>query len=290
VFWTLPRHLRSYEVSGWKPPDQRRDAAWWDGMTMEDRRNIALIRAQEAEDDLIEARAGLVAVDDRLRAAHAETIGVRAQLNAATDSISKAAAETDRHVAERGAILGRALAAENTLARLTDQLPALLAQASQPALKRAEAAERKIDVLLTTRAAQEARVQTLRSACMAIIGSVTTRETEDAALQALARWMAAKRPLIGLLRRPGGQRIAAFRSAADALGVGKFMTAQACASMLRRRVLFGLLRRSGDSAEALIRCMLVQHASGARRDVAEQVAAAVLDARLGASPDGPRGG
>jgi predicted O-methyltransferase YrrM len=57
VFWTLPRHLSGYEVSGWQPPALPADGAAWAGMTMEDRRNAAMLRAQTAEDDLAAARA-----------------------------------------------------------------------------------------------------------------------------------------------------------------------------------------------------------------------------------------
>lgn len=51
VFWTLPRHLSGYEVSGWKRPTLRSDGAWWPGMSVEDRKQAAMMRAQAAEDD-----------------------------------------------------------------------------------------------------------------------------------------------------------------------------------------------------------------------------------------------
>jgi glycosyltransferase involved in cell wall biosynthesis/predicted O-methyltransferase YrrM len=52
VFWTLPGHLAGYHVSGWKRPTIRPDGGWWVGMTMADRRDAAMMRAQAAENDL----------------------------------------------------------------------------------------------------------------------------------------------------------------------------------------------------------------------------------------------
>ncbi|MDR3539178.1 MAG: class I SAM-dependent methyltransferase, partial [Acetobacteraceae bacterium] len=57
VFWTLPRHLSGYEVSGWKASALPADGAAFAAMTMEDRRNAAMLRAQAAEDDLATALA-----------------------------------------------------------------------------------------------------------------------------------------------------------------------------------------------------------------------------------------
>jgi glycosyltransferase involved in cell wall biosynthesis/predicted O-methyltransferase YrrM len=56
VFWTLPKHLAAYQVSGWVRPNVRETTPWWPGMTMADRRNAAAIRAQTAEDDLLVMR------------------------------------------------------------------------------------------------------------------------------------------------------------------------------------------------------------------------------------------
>lgn len=50
IFWTLPRHLSGHEVSGWKPPHLPYGGTPWLGMTIEDERNAAHVRAQLAED------------------------------------------------------------------------------------------------------------------------------------------------------------------------------------------------------------------------------------------------
>jgi hypothetical protein len=50
VFWTLPAHLADYDVSKWKRPTIRADGGWWPGMTVVDRRDAAMMRAQAAED------------------------------------------------------------------------------------------------------------------------------------------------------------------------------------------------------------------------------------------------
>ena len=280
ICWTLPRHLRGYEVSGWKPAAPRRDAIWWDGMTFEDRYNVALARAQDAEDDLQEARAKLAAIDARLHAAQAETTGLRAELDAASDRIAAEAAEADCLAAERDAVMSRALAAENALARLTGQIEGMTARAVQAdrdaaqAIRRAvETADRKMDVLLATRAAQEARVQTLRAAYMQLVALHDTQSTEDVGLMELARWMTGRRPLIGLLRRSGPERIAAIHGFAGSLGIGRLLTDADLAAILGRRFLLGLLRRSRSSAEAVVACLLIRKAQDRRRAAAEYIAA-----------------
>jgi hypothetical protein len=53
LFWTLPRHLAGYHVSEWKRPTVRADGSWWPGMTIADRRDAAMMRAQSAEDAAI---------------------------------------------------------------------------------------------------------------------------------------------------------------------------------------------------------------------------------------------
>jgi predicted O-methyltransferase YrrM len=50
IFWTLPRHLSGYTVSGWQRPAAPM------GNTVEDQRRAALLRAQAAEDEFFAAR------------------------------------------------------------------------------------------------------------------------------------------------------------------------------------------------------------------------------------------
>jgi hypothetical protein len=49
IFWTLPRHLSGYAVSGWERPNVNSGNA----ASMEDQRNAAMLRAQAAEDEYI---------------------------------------------------------------------------------------------------------------------------------------------------------------------------------------------------------------------------------------------
>jgi glycosyltransferase involved in cell wall biosynthesis len=48
IFWTLPQHLAGYHVSRWNRPAA--PAPWWPEMTMADRRDTAMMRAQVEED------------------------------------------------------------------------------------------------------------------------------------------------------------------------------------------------------------------------------------------------
>jgi glycosyltransferase involved in cell wall biosynthesis/predicted O-methyltransferase YrrM len=97
VFWTLPRHLSGYEVSGWKRPTLPGGGAWWPSMSMEHRRNAAMLRAQSAEDDLA---AALVERDAAL-----------GRLRTAEDDLAAA-------LVERDAALGRLRTAEDSAAEL----------------------------------------------------------------------------------------------------------------------------------------------------------------------------
>ena len=51
TFWTLPSHLTGYKVSGWEPPETSGAGAWLPGMTLRDRYDAAMVRAQAIEDD-----------------------------------------------------------------------------------------------------------------------------------------------------------------------------------------------------------------------------------------------
>lgn len=96
VFWTLPRHLSSYEVSGWKRPPLPDGGAWWPGMSMEDRRNVAMLRAQSAEDDMADAVGRHEAVAARLRDTEAEKHTIEARLHTAEARVAELKAENQR--------------------------------------------------------------------------------------------------------------------------------------------------------------------------------------------------
>ncbi len=80
IFWTLPRHLSGYEVSGWKRPALRDGGVWWPGMSLEDRKNVAMLRAQSAEDDLADALGRHKAIAARLHTTEAELRTTEAKL------------------------------------------------------------------------------------------------------------------------------------------------------------------------------------------------------------------
>jgi glycosyltransferase involved in cell wall biosynthesis/predicted O-methyltransferase YrrM len=90
VFWTLPRHLSGYEVSGWKHPTLRSDGFAGVGMTIEDRRNAAMIRAQAAEDDLAAVQSQHEAALARLQAIEGDLAAVRAERDSASARLDSA--------------------------------------------------------------------------------------------------------------------------------------------------------------------------------------------------------
>ena len=300
IFWTLPRHLHGFTVNGWTPPNFQKKAGWWHGMTMEDRRNVAVIRAQTLEDDLLEARSDLALMDGRLQAAHAETIRTKAYLDVATDRFHVEKAAADLLQAERDATLARAFAAESSLENLTRLIADLTVQVTKTnvemaallqvkeerdafqaecyeLLQRAENLEQKVDVLSTFRAAQEVRVQTLQSACQSLIDHNKAQIPVDAAILDLARWLAGRRVLAGLMRRTEEERIVVVRDRADNAGIGYMITDNVIVWTVRRRTIFDLLRRSASSAEALITCALLEGAKEKRRAMIEQIAASTAD-------------
>jgi glycosyltransferase involved in cell wall biosynthesis/predicted O-methyltransferase YrrM len=65
VFWTLPSHLAKYHVSKWQRQITSADRGWWPGMTMADRRDAAMMRAQAAEDRTLAAEDRALAAEDR---------------------------------------------------------------------------------------------------------------------------------------------------------------------------------------------------------------------------------
>jgi glycosyltransferase involved in cell wall biosynthesis/predicted O-methyltransferase YrrM len=69
VFWTLPSHLAKYHVSKWQRRITSAGGGWRPGMTMADRRDAAMMRAQAAEDRALAAEDRALAAEDRALAA-----------------------------------------------------------------------------------------------------------------------------------------------------------------------------------------------------------------------------
>jgi glycosyltransferase involved in cell wall biosynthesis/predicted O-methyltransferase YrrM len=125
VFWTLPRHLAGYHVSEWKRPTIRADGSWWAGMTIADRRDSAMMRAQSAEDDATACLADAdvmrrdIAQRDARIAGLGEQIAARqaevAQRDAQIAGLGKQIAAQQAEVAQRDAQiagLGKQIAAQ----------------------------------------------------------------------------------------------------------------------------------------------------------------------------------
>lgn len=112
VFWTLPSHLAGYHVSNWKRPTIRADGGWWAGMTMTDRRDAAMMRAQAAEDAATifllkanEASQEIVRRDAQIADADVRLAAHRTELA----TLHELAARRDAQIADLGVQQHRAL-------------------------------------------------------------------------------------------------------------------------------------------------------------------------------------
>jgi predicted O-methyltransferase YrrM len=270
VFWTLPRHLSGYEVSGWKRPSLSPDGAWWPGMTMEDRRNAAMMRAQEAEDERTVAMLerdrlalNLKQVEEQIAALRAEYQRVSAEAGRLLDQH----ADAERQIA---AAQGQIAEAQSRMVSLHTEYTLVLERAgaadarADEALRRAHAAEVSVAELAATGRRQAVRLQgydILRDR-LQTLGQ--TQENENAAILQLARWVAQKRVLFGLVRRAPADRVEMVRAQAAALGIESLITGSVAEWLCARRMLLGLMRRSSLFAEALVGCTLLQAAQAWR--------------------------
>jgi glycosyltransferase involved in cell wall biosynthesis/predicted O-methyltransferase YrrM len=237
VFWTLPRHLAGYEVSFWKRPVLPGGRSWWPGMSTDDRRKAAMLRAQSAEDDRTEA------------SVEREAALLRAQT-----------AEDDRAGAsvEREAALLRAQTAEDALAEASVERDA--------AILRAQSAE---DRFAAARVEHEAVLERLRAVedSEADLSAAYQRQSEYFNIVfGQAGWIVRKRILLGLLRRSMPRRIAAMQAYAAACGIDSMQALPVASALCSTRTLIGLLRRPRHVAQALVACMLLQAPRGSAMD------------------------
>lgn len=282
VFWTLPRHLSGYEVSGWQPPAMRADGGWWPGMTLADRRDAAMMRAQTAENDRDAADHRAHAAETRLASLQAEA----AEANAARVRSDHRIAAAD---AERDAALARAADHQIRVEQLSRESGALEREHEQAA-SRLEAAEFAIAKLSAERRRIGVAFDNLQRLQRLVLAAGAEQQREGREVLAVSAWVAQKRILLGLLRRSPAARIASLRAAAAAHGIAHIMSDPVVAWLCRRRMLIGLLRRPTLTAEALVGCGLLQAAqasySRSLRDAALRLGENQdAHAAPGASPD-----
>lgn len=77
-------------------------------------------------------------------------------------------------------------------------------------------------------------------------------KSEDVACTDLARWMSRRRVLLGMLRRPMSERVRIVQAYTASGPIARLAADDILAPMLQPRTLFGLLRRSKRSAEAIV--------------------------------------
>jgi glycosyltransferase involved in cell wall biosynthesis/predicted O-methyltransferase YrrM len=180
VFWTLPRHLSGYEVSGWKRSFAREDGAWWPHMTSADRRDAAMMRAQAAEDDRSTAIAERdVAITERdVAIAHAEVFELKATGMVATMKQQEISIQS----------------LEASLRRALELGPTQERQKNLAILELARWIVRKRILIGMLRRSRTERVAVLRTQAARIgVGIIIS--------DAIVSWLTRSRVLMGLLRR-----------------------------------------------------------------------------------------
>jgi hypothetical protein len=243
VFWTLPRHLASYQVSGWTPPVLPAGGVKWPGMTVQDQRNAAMLRAQAAEDDLAEVRIELAKAQARIEAAEATV----AERDTALVRHNAVAAERDMAVAH---LKQTAAQHDVVLERLQDIL-----RLRDTAIMHVDAAHARIAQLGEQLATLTSTILRRNEAESAQV-LVARRET---ALRQLVHWVAQRSVLLALLWRAPQQRITLIRDQAAAMGIAQVATDPFVHWLCRRRTLLGLLRRSAWQVKAAVSQAALQY-------------------------------
>lgn len=118
VFWTLPAHLSSYEVSGWTPRSAFAGREWWPNMSMEDRRDSAMRRAQSVEDELTQAIIDADAASERSTSLATELETVTAARDEASAKLSLAEDDLAAAKAEKATLLAQLRVAEERVSGL----------------------------------------------------------------------------------------------------------------------------------------------------------------------------
>jgi hypothetical protein len=250
IFWTLPRHLAGYTVSGWTPPTLPANGAAWPGMSVLDRRNAAMMRAQAAEDDLADAQKKLAVARTRIDVAEATVAerdaalagyhAVLAERHAAVALREQAIVERDAALAERDQMLAQRAAAQALWEQALTERDGAMARADSVNAGMARLAGQLDELTATiTERAEAAALQELAA-------------RQQAALHRLVLWVLQGRVLLALLRRSPKQRIAIVRSQAAAEGIAEVVTDRFLHWLCRRRTLLGLLRRSTWYGEAAV--------------------------------------
>ncbi len=122
IFWTLPKHLSRHAVSGWQEKPRTLRGAWWPDMSVEERWEAAMMRAQTIEDDLVSSDIECRAVTEHERAARLARDAALVERDAALAAERAANAERDAATAERDAANAErdaALAEAQTVGRRT---------------------------------------------------------------------------------------------------------------------------------------------------------------------------
>ena len=220
VFWTLPKHLSGYPVSGWKHPARPAVGAGVGRLTMEDRRSAAMMRAQEAEDDR-------------------DAAVMRAQT--AEDDRNAAVMRAQTAQAERDAAMTRAEEADAAHMAALDRQ-----KATQALLNAIDARVEALNIRLSDLTIATSRKEAAQAA-QALDARRHRAQTQ------LIEWTVRKHNLLSLLLRSRKTRRSRIRVQAEILGLVGLTDKSFVAWLCRRRTLLKLLRRSAADGRAAVR-------------------------------------
>lgn len=264
VFWTLPKHLAGYEVSGWSPPSMpRRDGAWWHGMDLSDRWHQAMMRAQITEDSLVtlikESEASSEELMRQLNSARADYRKILTEIRELESQHSSVFSESEElHAAASAQAAATRLQLEASERRLVS-LDAVASRAERDRAAAAKATvyakqvEREFSALVqrvNIKSTEHAQILAKQHEALADV--LRLQAQQDTAISALAAWAARPRVLAGMLRRSGPQRSTILCHWMSSLGLRPNDMQEFVSWFTRSRVLIGLLRRSPRSREALV--------------------------------------
>ena len=236
IFWTLPRHLDGYLVSNWKRPTILADGSRCPNLTMTDRRNAALIRAQSAEDAAVEADGRAQAAEARAQAADDDIHALKIDLNKLRDQLT----QRNIQIAERSEQFSVQQAeVANHDAQMAFLGSQLVAQQSKLAYRDAQNAYLGTQLLR-------------RQNELVDLGAQLLELQNEFATQHIVEFLTKRRVLFGLLRRRMSERFEVLHLYSAGLKIDHPLLDHLFGQLLRWRILFGLTRRPKSARKAIV--------------------------------------
>lgn len=261
VFWTLPKHLAGYEVSGWKPyrlPHEGR--AWWPGMTLEEHHHAAMMLAQSKEDRLVEEilahdvnRRELGRTTEQLSKTSQNLEKSLSDLDFATRNLQILKAEYRQNLDQVQFLVGRLLNERTAAVELrSDLLGRLSEQRKDYRVLEAQLLHLMQHSEIELSQAKHALVDQAQRFTLATEENEHRKATQQYVAASLSAQAATLRAVLGLLRRTSAERNKILHNWSEMLELSELGSEDLSRRLSQTRAILGLLRRSFRSREALI--------------------------------------